>query len=250
MFKQATWFGLSLVLHLAVAIILILLTLPDVKRTPEVIMVVLDNLATNEIPLHKASQAPVITAVRPATPDGLPEPIKAEVTRQLLQPPEPQVPPITPAPEQSRAKELLKAPPEVPVAAASRQRVKSDVPDLESLAEIPVQQHDMPAAEVRPPEGTAHQRYLKEHFTYIRDLITNQLVYPPMARKMNWSGKVVVAFVITEEGAVHSIRVVETSGFRILDKSAVEAVRSVAPFPKPPQRAEIIMPINFRMMQQ
>jgi protein TonB len=113
---------------------------------------------------------------------------------------------------------------------------------------MPVQ-HAAPAAGAQQSPEKAHQRYLKEHFTYIRDLITNRLVYPPMARKMNWSGKVVVAFVITEEGAVHSIRVVEKSGFRALDKSAVETVRSVAPFPKPPQRAEIVVPINFRMMR-
>jgi len=90
---------------------------------------------------------------------------------------------------------------------------------------------------------------LKEHFTYIRDFITKQLVYPPIARRMNWSGKVVVSFTIAEDGGVHAIRVVEKSGFPILDKCALETVRKAAPFPKPPVRAEIVVPINFTMMQ-
>ena len=74
------------------------------------------------------------------------------------------------------------------------------------------------------------------------------LVYPPIARRMNWSGKVVVAFTIVENGNVQDVRVAATSGFPILDKSALETVRVVAPFPKPPVRAEIVVPINFRIM--
>jgi protein TonB len=109
-------------------------------------------------------------------------------------------------------------------------------------------QHPAPASEEPPTPEKAQQRYLKEHFAYIRDLITKQLVYPTMARKMSWSGKTVVAFVINEDGTVHNIRVVETSGYPILDKSATETVRNVAPFPKPPVRAEIVVPISFKMM--
>ena len=244
MFKQATWFGLSLALHLAAAITLILLTSQDVKRAPEVIMVVLDNHATADIPLHKVSQTSVIAATRPAAPEGPSEPAKPEVMRQPLQPAEPQGPTIPPAPERERAKELLKAPSEAAGAAVNHPRVD----DVAPVAKMPLQ-HDAPAAGVQQSPEKAQQRYLKEHYTYIRDLITNRLVYPPLARKMNWGGKVILAFVITEEGAVHSIRILESSGFRILDKIAVETVRSVAPFPKPPGRAEIVVPINFRMMK-
>lgn len=244
MFKQATWFGLSLALHLATAITLILLTSLDVKNAPEVIMVVLDNLASADIPFHKVSQASVTTAARPAAPEGSSEPAMPEVTRQLPQPAKPQVPTITTAPKRDRAKELFNAPPEVAVAATSHPRVDDATP----VTKMPVQ-HDAPEVRVQQIPKKVHQRYPKGYYTYIRDLINNRLVYPPMARKMNWSGKVVVAFVITEEGAAHSIRVVETSGFRMLDKSAVETVMSLAPFPKPPQRTEIVVPINFRMLQ-
>lgn len=99
-----------------------------------------------------------------------------------------------------------------------------------------------------PVTGKARQRFLKEHLGYIRELITKRLFYPPMARRMNWSGKVVVAFSVAEDGSVDTVRVAESSGFPILDQSALETERRVAPFPKPPVRVEIVVPISFKMM--
>lgn len=93
----------------------------------------------------------------------------------------------------------------------------------------------------------ARQRYLKEHFTYIRDIITRNISYPFMARKMGWSGKVTVSFVITEDGSVRDIKIIESSGFDVLDRNAAETVRRVSPFPKPPVRAEVIVPVVYRL---
>ncbi len=248
MFKPAKWLGLSLALHLVVATALVLLASRTIERTPKVIMVVLDNLATMDLAPHKASQTPVFTAATPDAPVRLPGPAKPEATRQLFQAVVPRVPPMIPVTEHNRTKELLKVSPEVPAAAESRKRVEDSNPAPGSLVKTLVQLAT-PAAEERSTLENVQQRYLKEHFTYIRDLITTHLVYPLMARKMNWSGKVVVAFVIAEDGTVNNIRVIETSGFPVLDRSVLETVRGVAPFPKPPVRAEIVIPINFRMMQ-
>lgn len=95
--------------------------------------------------------------------------------------------------------------------------------------------------------GKAQQRYLKEHFTYIRDLIVKRLSYPHVARRMGWSGRVVLAFVVAEDGSVRSIQVRESSGYSVLDNSAMETVKSVAPFPRPPVAAEIVMPVQFQL---
>jgi protein TonB len=91
-------------------------------------------------------------------------------------------------------------------------------------------------------------RYLREHFAYIRDLIMSQLVYPQQARRMRWSGRVTLSFIVHEDGSVGSIRVVESSGFPLLDRSAMDTVRKVAPFPRPPTSAEIVVPVNFKLM--
>lgn len=96
-------------------------------------------------------------------------------------------------------------------------------------------------------EEKARMRYLKEHFGYIRDTIMKNLSYPHMARKMGWEGKVTVSFVVCENGYVENLKVIETSGFSLLDKNAVETIKKVSPFPKPPVRAELIMPIVYRL---
>ena len=95
--------------------------------------------------------------------------------------------------------------------------------------------------------GSESQRYLAEHFSYIRDLVGKHLVYPVMARKMGWSGKAVVVFTIMEDGTASDIRLAVSSGRAILDRSAVETIRRAAPFPKPPLRAEILLPVLFKL---
>lgn len=94
---------------------------------------------------------------------------------------------------------------------------------------------------------SAKAGYVREHFTYIRDAIMKNLSYPLIARKMGWSGKVTISFVICESGDAEDIKIIESSGFAILDKNAVETVKKVLPFPKPPLRAEIIIPVVYRL---
>ncbi|MDD2851813.1 MAG: energy transducer TonB [Desulfuromonadaceae bacterium] len=92
-----------------------------------------------------------------------------------------------------------------------------------------------------------HKKYLKEHFNYIRERIMKRLDYPPVARRMEWTGRVVLAFVVNRDGGVHSVHVKESSGYAVLDNSAMDTVKRVAPFPKPPVVAEIVMPVHFRL---
>lgn len=93
----------------------------------------------------------------------------------------------------------------------------------------------------------AKAAYLKEHFVYIRDRITGSISYPRMARKMGWCGQVKIAFVVCEDGGVSELRVLESSGFNLLDRNAIDTVKSVAPFPRPPVTAEIRMAIAYRL---
>jgi protein TonB len=88
-------------------------------------------------------------------------------------------------------------------------------------------------------------RYLREHFAYIRDLILRNLTYPPMAKKMGWQGKVKVSFIIREDGTVWGMKIVESSGYVVLDRNVVETLCEVQPFPKPPVRAELVIPVAY-----
>jgi len=95
--------------------------------------------------------------------------------------------------------------------------------------------------------GSLKQQYIARHFAYIRDLILKNLTYPPLARRMGWKGTVTVSFIVLENGAVENIQVKKSSGRELLDQTVVKTIRGVQPFPSPPVRAELIIPIAFRL---
>ncbi|NLW34405.1 MAG: energy transducer TonB [Syntrophorhabdus aromaticivorans] len=95
--------------------------------------------------------------------------------------------------------------------------------------------------------GALRMQYLREHFSYIRDLILKHLTYPPIAKKMGWKGKVVVSFVIRENGGVEKSKILASSGYEILDRQVLTVIRQVQPFPRPPVKAELIIPIVYKL---
>jgi len=90
-------------------------------------------------------------------------------------------------------------------------------------------------------------RYLKVHFSYIKDLIHKHLIYPAKAKKMGWEGKVITSFIVSSGGYARDVRISKSSGYEILDKNAIKAINNASPFPKPPVEAQIIIPILYRL---
>jgi protein TonB len=90
--------------------------------------------------------------------------------------------------------------------------------------------------------------YLRKNFSYIRDMIQKKIIYPALARRMGWEGKVTVSFIVVSDGRVRNIEIKEGSGRDILDKSAVETIRIASPFPAPPTEAQIIIPIFYKLI--
>lgn len=181
---------------------------------------------------QRASQQETPQAIRQAAEKMSPDEMSAPVRSEPLQSPGPATLPAEPSHSLHRSQGAT----ETATGAVSRPRAAG-------AAGSPIPQ----AALERPPQETGQQRYLIRQFGYIQELIAKRIVYPPLARRMNWSGKTVLSFSILEDGSVHGIRVVQSSGHAVLDQSALATVRRAAPFPKPPARAEIVVPINFRM---
>jgi protein TonB len=93
----------------------------------------------------------------------------------------------------------------------------------------------------------ARAGYTREHYAYIKLLIEKHLSYPPRARKMGWTGRVVVCFQVLKNGRVDKIRIKDSSGHEILDRNVVDTIREVEPFPRPPEWVELSMPITYRL---
>ncbi len=107
-------------------------------------------------------------------------------------------------------------------------------------------------ASVGPGKGsesaeTLRRRYLREHFAYIRDLILRNLSYPSTARKLGWCGGVTVSFVVRMDGRTEKIRVIKDSGYDILDQNVIRTIQEVEPFPRPPVKAELTIPVVYRL---
>jgi len=98
-------------------------------------------------------------------------------------------------------------------------------------------------------EGELRKRYLAEHFAYIMRLIQKRIVYPPRAKREGLAGRAKISFVILENGNVTNITVRTSTGYEILDASAVQTIKDTAPFPKPPIKAELMVPITYQLAQ-
>ncbi|GFO69268.1 hypothetical protein GMLC_28470 [Geomonas limicola] len=239
--------GLSFTLHLVLALALILAV--SRQGTPvHPITVSLEYLDLPDLPRPKTAPTAERPELRPPVPvrTSAPVPVREPVSAPVqARVPVSQTPVLTPVPTQVLPLAAERVP--VPGAARETQRLTPAAASVASAA-VP---SSLPVAPPSPAPAasreTAQQRYVKEHFAYIRDLVTRRLAYPPLARRMNWSGKTVVSFIIQEDGSITGLKVAESSRHTILDQSALDTVRSVAPFPKPPVRAEIVLPVHFAL---
>lgn len=168
-------------------------------------------------------------------------------------------PPASPDKAAAVQSDMSASSPPAPVSQPLQQAVSTAVvPD--KVAAVTSRAASSPAGDTARTEGgrqaaadtgntreSMKKRYLAEHFAYIRDTVLRKLSYPPVARRMGWSGRVMLSFCVTQDGLVNGIRVLQSSGVDILDKSAVEAVRKAAPFPKPPAEAEVVIPVVYRL---
>jgi periplasmic protein TonB len=242
MMQLTKWCGFSFVLHLGIGSIFILWAAHEIKHPPKAMIIMLDSMELPDLPRPVPVRELAKAAPRPDAAPPVP------VRQAVVPAPRPAVAPSVAAPVPVATVPAVLRAEASPPREAPRPQAEQPAPVLSRPSAVaPARAVQQAAAEVRPAQEPAQQRYLKENFAYIRELVTKHLAYPSLARKMGWSGKTQVGFTIAEDGSVHALRTVESSGYPLLDKSALETVRSVAPFPKPPVRAEIILPVHFRM---
>lgn len=72
--------------------------------------------------------------------------------------------------------------------------------------------------------------------------------YPDQARRSGWEGKVVLSFRLGPDGEARDVSVVTSSGFPLLDRSALRALRRASPFPCcPGQETELLLPVVYAL---
>lgn len=94
------------------------------------------------------------------------------------------------------------------------------------------------------------QSRVDEYLSKVRNKIQSQLHYPSQAKRVGMEGEVVVRFFICSDGMVgkSSVELAKSSGKRLLDKNALNAVLDSAPFELPPEdKMEIVVPVVFSL---
>jgi protein TonB len=97
--------------------------------------------------------------------------------------------------------------------------------------------------------GVGGETVLEEgkDYTYIRHAVMKNIGYPERARRMGFEGKTLLSFMVLENGTTSQIKVEKSSGYRLLDDSAVEGVaRTVIP-KKVTYRVVVRLPITYRL---
>lgn len=96
------------------------------------------------------------------------------------------------------------------------------------------------------PEGDGQGQPPRD-FSALREIVQRHLVYPSVARRRGWEGKVTLSFIVGGDGRVREIAVLESSGRGLLDRHAVETVKQISCFPAAVAEARIIIPVVYRL---
>ena len=106
-----------------------------------------------------------------------------------------------------------------------------------------------PTPVVSSTQSIPFEPYVKTDFEIIRDKVLSHLVYPSIAKRMNWNGVVHVALVIDSSGYLLSASIHQSSGRDILDNAALEAANKLKnqQLPKPQSTSTVILPIAFKL---
>lgn len=144
-------------------------------------------------------------------------------------------PPLSEA-EEAMLTAMAANPPEINGAVAESQPLPLD----EDIDPTPIKPE--------PPisvEGQAPER--KSYYTTIRMAVNNRWIIPPAAKNRFRPGRLTVDFIITRQGKVERLLVIESTGNTILDHAGQEAIRSAAPFPPFPDELQKFSQLEIRM---
>ena len=80
----------------------------------------------------------------------------------------------------------------------------------------------------------------------LRRRIDSRKVYPQIAIRNGWEGRVLVEMHLEVDGRLAAVRLVAGSGYSILDEATITAVRLASPFP--PIARVVTVPVEYRLI--
>ena len=113
--------------------------------------------------------------------------------------------------------------------------VKGQDKAAKANAETAVAAVAAPAAPSIPPSAPVKPE-LAGYVRAVQERIVNAIYYPQQAKQVGWEGNLRLSLNLTANGTLKEIRLVKSSGYRILDDAAMDVAQKQAPYPPfPPQ---------------
>ncbi len=102
------------------------------------------------------------------------------------------------------------------------------------------------------PSGEAER--LNHLQTLLRGALDRQFVYPPLARRHGWQGKVELTAEFGADGRLQNMRVLRSSGYSILDQDALATLARIGEFPQvrdwlSGRGYQVALPIVYRLVE-
>lgn len=110
--------------------------------------------------------------------------------------------------------------------------------------------HEIADTAASPQVNTAYTQLLGK----LNSTLSRYLTYPPVARKRGWQGTVVVTLNIGADGQLHNIKLAQSSGYHLLDDSALTALKQLARLDHVEtllngRRLVLTLPISYRLAE-
>jgi len=238
--------GVSIGIH-ALALLVQGKGLPSApEKPPAPLEVVLRLAAPLPVPRQPASLPPPAANPTPAPPP------------QVEPPPRPARPAPRPTPVMTRpAAHAPDTTPALRIEPTPVAAVAADAAAPQAVAapsrQIPVESTPATAATAPPAADEALDPALLERYgRSLSALLARQQSYPRLAAMRGWEGEVQVRVTIARKGNVVATQVVRSSGFEVLDQSAIQLVSGAGPLPRPPEalqnrELQIIVPVLFKL---
>ncbi|PLY02048.1 MAG: hypothetical protein C0623_04460 [Desulfuromonas sp.] len=187
-------------------------------------------------------------------------PLRLSLDFQLVMPePVPTAQPVAPVqPEEMVPSDIVEPqpvpavskpqPPVAKIEAAAPEEIKA--PQSDELTGPPIPpavSQPVAAPEPRQDNRVDQAAVYAQTVKHLRGVVLRKLVYPIIARRQGWQGKLVLSFILCADGSVEELKVDESSGYKVLDRAALKAVNANTPFSGDYARTKVRLPINFQL---
>jgi protein TonB len=120
-------------------------------------------------------------------------------------------------------------------------------PDVRSPAQH--KESVVTAAATAPPA----QHVSEQISAALQNQLVEQFSYPWLARKRGWQGRVMLSLHIGKDGDLSRWKIARTSGYRVLDRSALDSARRIRNLPQAATwlngaALDLLVPVHYRLL--